>query len=842
MVKSNWMPGIMSVAGLMLAFLACQPQAGTRPNGPDNGGVDEGPPGGDIDVRDISGPAGDVNPAIDVPRFALGHLALPSGVGLSPGQLRVVTAAQEWPVQPDGVFNATTYSSSYSLVAVVNQNDRVVLLGLLLPGTGATLSVKTTAAVLVHFALGGWSLPSGELFAYVNDLIELQVCQDVADVIAAEMARDPLVVANGSAAVDAAVVTAVAAIESRDALPDLSGLGVLLEPRSITPGEPFLIVSPTAPQSGVTLILDRSAPRITARNGFRRPAKLYRLLTGYNDAGGGRVDLPVVELVGEPIDLPGGETLRVRSGGLNSMFGTVTATPWLPSETGPIEVPARDGATRTYYDLVAIGPSFDGSDSPLLDRSRYAAIRSEWENLLIEQRIDTFVLKFMMPLAETFAVGVRSSIPLESQPPVVRTLRELIQPILDGAGIRLNTLDGYVAAVDLILDRWSNNRAFREDLIAVLIAAYGTEIGARLDSIDISVNMRRLARTASLRGAIKSAFGMRDVARLADNLGQADDIVVWTAEVGAVRITPSPGLVSEDFPFVELTASVRGTPALPLSYQWSTAADFGRLSTVEDEPAEELTTTEATVLYMADPAEVLAREIDQVTVRVSDANGALLGSATVGIEGTRKEDNPCPEFVAEHFQRGSALEVNVSSNVVRGGQDVYIDVGYHFASPGSRTVEVFMSAACPRCQLLCQCGNDKPIFVDGETAVNRREWFALRWQSVAEGQPDIQMRCAASGQWTFRQPEGASAGVVSHTFKVTIADDWPGCPTDQPGCGCPRLRPVIVNAGGEEDPRVMAWRGYFLVVTVSPGNERHVQALDFDTNPLWESLATCPED
>ncbi|MCB9849636.1 MAG: hypothetical protein H6817_02910 [Phycisphaerales bacterium] len=831
-----------------LMFVGCQPQSGGSDNGGlDNGGpIDSGPPGGDIDVSEITGPGEDAGDAeIDFPRFGSGDVTLPSGVNLSLANLRVVSGAEEQPVNPSGSYYTYTYSIWPSLVSVVDANDNVVLCGMMNSSVDEELSAKSTAIALIYFGMGGWMLPADDLYGILSDISRLSECDELTELIEQEMRRDPLVISRGSDTINEKVESVVAAMISREAFQ--SSFGKIREPRTriIAAGDPFLILSPGTPQSGITFLLDSSAPQLTARNSYRRAATLYRVQTGYDDASGEHVDLPVVEQVGEPIELPGGETLTISSPGLSTLFSTSISSLWKPTETGPIEVPVREGATRTYYDLVVLGPSFDGSESDLLDRSRYAAIRSEWKDLLIEQRINTFLLKFLMPLAEPLGVGVNTGIRFGDQPPVVRTMRQLIEPILDGAGVSLHTHDGYLDAVKVVLERWASNRAFRDDLTAVLIAAYGEEIGQNLDAAKISAHMGRLARASSVRAAIAGVFANDDVGHVLRNLESADDVAIWSAEVGAVKLTPSPGRVSEDFPFVELTATVAGSPAEPLTYEWSSSSGIAVFQSLLDGDADPLTTSESSVTYAAEPASVGEGIIDTVTVRVVDANGTLLGAASVQIRGDVNEDNPCPDYVDGGYSYGEEMQVRVSSNVISGGQDVFVEVTYNFPSAdtgrsNATQIEAFMSAACPRCNLGCQCDSagSIPIFVDGERATNLTDWESVRWQAGSSETPEVQMFCVASGAKFFFLPEGADSGPVTHTFQFTIASDWPGCPIDEPDCTCPRLGGLTID--GEVHNEIQAWKGYFVAVTES--SNRYVAPLKFDTNPLYESLLSCPDD
>ncbi|MEZ6085292.1 MAG: hypothetical protein R3E58_15465 [Phycisphaerae bacterium] len=857
-IATHWPAIMFSAIMLATVIVGCTPSSdgpgsggsgsGGSGSGGSNGGgsIDDGPPGGDIDVSEIPGPGDDVTLQIDSPRLAAGKVTLPAGANLSLNRLRLVSGADDQPIESSGAFDTNTYSVWPSLVSVVDANNNVVLFGFINSGIDEVVDAKTTAAALIFLGMGAWTLPPDEFYGILSDISSLDECDALAEVIAQEMTRDPLAIANGSEAIDASLAAALEAMVSGAAFESSFAKRAQSHMRTIAPGDPFLIVNPSAPQSGISLILDSSAPEFTVRNGYRRPAVMYRVQTGYDDASGEHVELPVVDPIGDPIEIPSANTLTTSSVRLSTLFSPNLSSHWRPTETGPIEIPAREGATRTYYELVVLGPSFDGTDSALLDPSRYAAIREEWQDLLVEQRIDTFIVKFMMPLGELLGVGVGSAVAFDEQRPVARTMRQLVEPILDGAGVSLHTEDGYFEAIGVVLERWASNRAFREDLIAVLIAAYGDEYGRNLSATKVSAHMKDLAGTANVRSAVLSVFANDNVGRLVDDLRSADDVAIWTAETGAIKITPSPGRVSESFPFVDLTASVAGSPPQPLTYEWSSSAGIAGFFTALDSEASILTTTESKVTYSTTPAAVVGGgDIDTVTVRVVDANGTLLGAASAKIRSNKKEDTPCPDFAAdqEAYNYGEEMEVSVSSNVIAGGQDVYVDVTYTFPSGGnetSRTIEAFMSAVCPRCESLCRCDSQSatPIYVDGQPAINREDRALIRWPAVSDDIPGIEMSCPASGSWFFTLPEGANGGPVSHRFQFTISSDWPGCPLDEPDCTCPRLGGAFFD--GEENFDIPVWRGYFVAVRESANF--HIEPVKFDVNPQHESLKSCPDN
>lgn len=808
--------------------------------------TNQGPPG-DIDVSDISGPpagtATNINPA--APTFASGKVTLPNHTNLSLTDLRTQTVQYEWPVEGDGSFTAGMVSSSHSLVPLLDDNDNVVLLSMLIGVSDEQISAKSTATALLYFALGGYTLTPDDTYGFISDLEDSTAAAQLADVIEQEMARDPLVITHGSDKLTQGIEDAVAYIESGEEFTDPFALKSReLQAQTAGASDALLTLDPSGAQSGILLLPAASGPEFDVRNSLKRDTVMYLLETGYDDLDAAHIDHPVAERVDGPIEVLGGQTL-VTSAGLTSLFDTTSSSPWTPHVVGPFTLPGREDATRTYYDIVVVGPSFDAEDSPLLDDVTYYDFADEWRETLAEQRVDSFALKFMMPIAEQLSLGTPSGLAIWAQPEATRTLRQLVEPVLEGAGVSLRSEQGYIDAIGVILDRTRNNRAFREDLIAVLVAAYGEEIGRSLDQRDVALQLYRLSDVDSMNQAISFSLGQHDAGRVLRDLGLADDIVVWHAEVGAVEIGPEPARVSRNFPDVDLTATVSGDPATPLSYEWSVAGENGQISSALDASSQSFTTAESAISFHAAIDAPEGEVVDRVTVRVRDGNGALVGADTVVITGQKEYENPCDtaEDVADAFDPslydfGDRLSMKASSNAIAGGLDLNVLVTLDFSggSVASVPIEVFLSGACSACSYECSCTSDdlSRISVDGDPNAGGRNGYG--WVLFDSGDnPPVQGFCMASASSTFALPEGSESGSVTHEFTFPIPDDQPGCPAGEPNCACPSLGGVFMD--GDFDDRLQVWRGMYIVITAG-NTQRIVRPIGRVVNAAYNTFSS----
>ncbi|HNQ98745.1 MAG TPA: hypothetical protein PKN52_02015, partial [Trueperaceae bacterium] len=102
-------------------------------------------------------------PKGDGPREASGKVALPAGAGVSLASLKAVTSLGSYPVGADGSFKAQVYGDGPVEIAVQDGAGALVLSAVSTnEPAGAALQVdgRSSAAVLLYYALGGFTLPA----------------------------------------------------------------------------------------------------------------------------------------------------------------------------------------------------------------------------------------------------------------------------------------------------------------------------------------------------------------------------------------------------------------------------------------------------------------------------------------------------------------------------------------------------------------------------------------------------------------------------------------------------------------------------------------------------------
>ncbi len=789
--------------------------------------------------------------------FAQGVVEVPPGVSFTAQNLRVRSNIGDAPVAADGLFTVGAISNEPTLLQVVDQNGTIVMLSwhqYLFFRDPPTINTKTTAAALLYMAVGGWSLPpeaTGNLLSEINDS---DAVQRLADVIAFALTKDRTALNCDPDVTESVEMETINFINevSDEIAGNLDGK-LALKTRGEVGRDALISITPESILGGIRMIPAGDTPTFTVQNSFARSGLLYILETAYENLEGNRTEHDVYQQIGDAIPIPDARTLS-RQFSASVALATITVTDfesavWDDREVGPIDLPQHEGSSRTEYELVFLGPSFNPIDPSIINDTKYANVRSEWESKLEEQRLESFVFKVLIPLSEQMGLGANVSTLFDQAPEVGRTLSQLILPILEGAGVQLTSRDGYVEALRVVMDRMVNNQAFRFDLINALTLAYDTRTAQQISPVEMASGMQRLARMESFLLAIYNSFDNRDVAQVIDHLGRSSDATFWQAEAATVKLSPSPVRLTETVLSKDISAFVAGSPALPVTYEWSTTGDNGFIvAALADEDdgdnTTSLTTTESVARYRATSFRI--GDIDTVTVRATDANGVFLGAATTKIEGLDVPENECTDFPQDEYQRGERLRIIEADTEIVGGDRLNVRISYDVPSGGSSSVEVFVSAGCSRCNLGCFCTQEERqgVEIDGQPVAGARDhgWVLFQHGQGADF-PQLQANCMLSASRSFSLPSDAEEATMEALFSFPISPDWFGCDPEAETCGCPYMDDIFTDFEGNTDPRVQVWHGYFIVAKAGTF-EQAVQTLTFARDPGFdpETAYDCPED
>ncbi len=592
-----------------------------------------------------------------------GKVRLPHGSPLDPQAVRVLSANGSSDLAADGGFAVEVNEDGLNLLAVVDQDGRLALLGFL--GTReaeAELSGRSTAAALLYMALGGQFQE-----AWLQELMfeALAVEPEVATLdaeLTGILAADPAALAAGSDA----LINAVMAARERLAVRGQSGAG---GPGDVTtsgmggPGRPvpaewlataadknYVVITDPHEEAGLETLLADSGTGVYVKNSKRRPARLFAYETGVKVGDG-----PVVQVgpvpVGSYLSVPPSNSLEFGAtlGAIAS--GDLLNTPLAPAYSDAAELPLKNGTTRTYYTVVALAPSLSAELPAVFTDSRFFAFRAEWDRQLLELDFEVFWSNLLLPVMANVGLGMAvTKVNYAAVRSTALTVMGVAAPILTPLGIGNPMGAERARALAALIEKAALDES--ADVYWALVENARNALGAA--ARPGSVDPRAFARAVGSAGGIlkivalvlTGADAVAVVSDLAGNPPGASWEVIRT-EVSA-KLTPSEGQVGKYAPSVDFKVVIDA----PLDggsyvYRWSTSGEYGYLYDYLGQEGKSFETTRSQVLYVANAPNAITdalRDTIKVEVYKDDGSGkvapgaALVAQATATVIGKEKQD------------------------------------------------------------------------------------------------------------------------------------------------------------------------------------------------------------
>lgn len=540
----------------------------------------------------VSGCGGKVTPPNpDGARQVSGRVVLPAGAAVTLGSLRAVTGLGSFGVAADGSFEAQVIGDAPTEIAVLDQAGALVaaaVAGEAPVGTTVEVDSRSSAAVLLYYALGGFLLPADaqdELW----DLIQRdEAVEDIASVVSAALAGGGLPLADDNAAVADALALAWQSVMGPRAMAlaqsgaggreaAAPGLAGLLEPQASGAGN--IVIEPGAGtlQSGVAVIHNPLGSGVAAQNTFRRPGALLAYQVGYQDEGGADQELSPPVLAGT-VDVPSTEALGV----FQALTDVVTGeSPWSPVVSEGLPLPLYQGR-RTYYELVLLGPSLDVvTRPPLYDDPRFSAERSRWNEVIGDKAVEQFLNDVALPALETFALGSVGHIDAKKLTEFRRRFKAINDQHLASLGVFLKAGGGYAEAVGFLLaELGSGGGGYRLDFMEAMRDALIESERNRLDFEAVETRLRSRAAASGIAAAVQLALSAGDIGAILKDLNDSLPAVGWTATASPTlfALTPELAYFTKHQPQVELRVATRGPVTGTFMYRWSTSGTYGQLT------------------------------------------------------------------------------------------------------------------------------------------------------------------------------------------------------------------------------------------------------------------------
>jgi len=306
-------------------------------------------------------------------------------IGLaSAADVRVCASAGETAVGTSGAFSLDGYAGDGQLAVALSPAGNPMLLGWLGP-TQATLSPRTTAEVLAYFASGAFALPGEAAQAKaMASLAAMAELDDLATRIADALKADPDALAGESAlATDLSQLVQQLAADVA-----ASGMGPGAEGASAR----GLLVNPAEPKSGLTLDTTVGVNSLRVQNTYRRSCRCFVDRVSTFDAGG-------VE-TSSPADLADFEVPSVTglSTSVNAFVDIIWGrTAYAPVSTAATELPAVEGAAKTRYRVLAVGPGGQVGDLGQCGSAEVAAQQQATQTFVVKELFLPMLLNLLIP-------------------------------------------------------------------------------------------------------------------------------------------------------------------------------------------------------------------------------------------------------------------------------------------------------------------------------------------------------------------------------------------------------------------------------------------------------------
>ncbi|HEY8062518.1 MAG TPA: Ig-like domain-containing protein, partial [Gemmatimonadales bacterium] len=583
--------------------------------------------------------------------LATGRVQLPAGSTLALTSLTVSSVDGTSPVAADGSYTVPERSASPAIVYLTDAAGNVVMLGFSSSGSGpGEISTTTTAQILLFYALGAENLPPDQYQQTFAMIAGSGTTAGLAAIVGGGIAGDPTAITTGNANIDAGVESAVNTL--------VPGGAGIRSSRPLAPAPPAIsrtpitvarsrqgrqdvgqvLVQPSDPQSGVSILNNPTGDGIVAMNTFRRHCEFSIYKTGTTDLNGVVNDFTLVQPFGGAHDLPSVTKI-------NGIFGTFTdllnnKVAYAPVSSDAVSLPLDPDTKETRYEVVVVGYSNPLLQSAVLTDPRYAqqvaTIQSTYDDLTLDAFVREFVLNFLV--TATFAPNDVKSI--LGDPTAVSSLTiDLVKLVKSTPGILDQLKAGKpVDAFAALAVAIANSSGLRKQLLNSLadlptIAQFGKNIANGDQILGSLMKINTLLKGAEL------GLSAGDIARVIHDWGEAHEADVWSAKVEApaVHLNPQQSTVSVENSISKLTVSVVGVDGSALRYIWSTTGHQGHLESANSPtPLGTGPIPDTQVAYVADLLNLIAGHADTVTVTVVLASdpSAVLGTATATVTGT----------------------------------------------------------------------------------------------------------------------------------------------------------------------------------------------------------------
>ncbi|WP_309712429.1 hypothetical protein [Armatimonas sp.] len=515
----------------------------------------------------------------DIPtRLVMGRVVFPTGTPVTLTALKAETALGATSVANDGSCQLpTSPTATGPILAWVRNNTAILFLGFVTEGD-ATLDATSTALALLYLSLGGFQAEEASKPVLLSGLRKHAATATLAQVIAARVTTLPMALAEGDAALGAALKIAHETIVA-----ELNAAGRAVatpQPtRSRATSSASLLVEPAVPQSNVRVDQTTAPQTFIATNQARRYCQVMTYEIDRENKSGQRANPAKARLVSS-VWLTSTPALGFKDTATGFFSGKTAFT---PVSTDPITLSMNDGDAKTFFEVVVLGSSSLVGDPPIYSEPRYAGEVAKWREIRADLNLSSWVADVLLGLLLELW-GLRDFVAQKG------AIREAVQKFRKDYAVIETRLFIAADAGDLsgalaeVLRLLATSPAFVEYMVSLAIA-----LNPNLKSYlfaDTVKNSTTLV-TKSLLAVLNVAglvLGAGDLGAVLVDLASSEQVDRWAATLVTSDVTLSPGTATI-VPGDSLALSARLPNALGANivYKWSLAgSDLATLTDVKE--------------------------------------------------------------------------------------------------------------------------------------------------------------------------------------------------------------------------------------------------------------------
>ena len=555
-------------------------------------------------------------------RTLSGTLAPPAGVSLT----HVRNSLGEGAVA-DGAFRLEAYADGRQLTVAQTAAGTPALLGFV-DADHTAIDANSTADALLFWATGAFLAPREQHPALLELLGQTPERAILAEAVAATLAADPEAFATSQPAL---------AETLRDLAIQLQGSAAAK-----------LIVDPLESRSGLTVNTVEGLNSVTLANRFRRPGHVFIDRVSTFDAAG--TETP------SPAPLTDFELPAVQ--GLSTAVGTFVDIIWgrlafEEKSTEPVELPAVEGAERTRYRLLVVGPGAGAGDLALISPEELEKQQSVLRRFLVRDLFLPLVLNVLIPQSD-----LDSYLKFAGGAGVVDDLIDILTSNVPGIWERSASGD-IRGALWGAYDALVTSDTFRNATLEVLVSHIQDTRG--LEASDAAFKTaQQFARAVAALDALLQVF---DSSTVGTSVAQSNMADIWTVDASAptVRLTPpTAALASNERVTLNATVPELSGSGVDLVYRWSNTATAGSLSDGQANHQDNFDSSRPRASYTAGDGEGTDRiEVEVFALAGPGQSGRqLVGRASAVVEVSRYAVRLNPVAVDAPQERAATAQVS----------------------------------------------------------------------------------------------------------------------------------------------------------------------------------------